>query len=59
MFKQFQANPIEDKQAGIPVKLYQCTDGVMRTSYERSKFEESIEWTWLGFRVRSQTSQGQ
>lgn len=55
MFEQFQAHPIiEDEQArrSTSPELSQCTDGVMRTGYDRTKFEERVEWRWLGFRVR-------
>jgi hypothetical protein len=46
----WQPEPVEeDEQAGIPVKLYKCTDGAMRTAYERAAFEKRVRWTWLGW----------
>lgn len=47
-----EADYLKDRQAGVEIDLYPCSDGVMRTAYERTKFEESIEWTAIGFRVR-------
>jgi hypothetical protein len=41
----------DDPQAGEP-ELYCCVDGVMRTGYEKFKFEERVEWTWLGWRLK-------
>lgn len=53
----FQVDVVEDEQAGIPPVLYQCTDGVMRDGYARSKFEERVEWSWFGFVVRAKSTE--
>lgn len=39
-----QANPAED--------LYPCSDGVMRTAYEKVKFEQRVGWTAIGWKLR-------
>jgi len=43
------------EQGGSTERLYQCTDGVMRTAYERIRFEKRVRWTWLGFIVLPET----
>jgi hypothetical protein len=51
-FEEFQVDRIEDKQAGLSEELYKCSDGKMRTAYARTRFEERVLWTWLGFIIR-------
>jgi hypothetical protein len=34
-----EADYLKDRQDGTTIDLYVCSDGIMRTAYERSKFE--------------------
>jgi hypothetical protein len=48
-----EANYLKDRQDGSAVDLYLCSDGIMRTAYEKQRFEEGVEWTAIGFRSKS------
>lgn len=53
-FEEFSGKPavVEDRQAGIPPKVYKCTDGEMRDAYGYHEFESRVEWSCLGWTTR-------
>lgn len=50
-FEQFQDIRVQDSQANSNATLYKCTDGVMRTAYDRLDFEKRVRWTWFGWNI--------
>lgn len=41
-----------DEQANAHLRVYKCTDGIMRTASERTRFENRVEWVGIGWRLR-------